>query len=119
MADADTFLGIDVTTGGRPFAYALVSDSCVVGTPDERIAGTHEIGWIDPSVKGCVSLIQRVKPKGIAIDCPTGLPQGLSLACCFTAQPTCKCAITGTWQNRAQNFRIAEHQLTAAGIKIY
>jgi hypothetical protein len=119
MADGDLFLGIDVTTGGRPFAYAVVSGSSVFGTPDERVTGTREIGWIDPSVNGCVALIQSVKPKGLAIDCATGLPLGLNLGCCFTPQPTCNCAITGTWQNGPQNFRLAEHQVTAAGISLY
>jgi hypothetical protein len=58
MLGGDMFLGIDVTTGRRPFAYAIVSGSSVVGTPEERISGAREIGWIDPSVNGCVALIQ-------------------------------------------------------------
>lgn len=119
MANGDTFLGIDVTKGGPPFAYAVVSGSSAAGPLDERITGIREGGWIDPSVNACVSLIQGVKPKGVAIDCPSGLPQGLSLACCFAPQPTCNCAITGMWQNGPQNFRIAEHQITAAGISLY
>lgn len=119
MANGDTFLGIDVTTGEKPFAYAVVSGSYVVGTPNERITGIREIGWIEPSVPGCVSLINRVKPEVLAIDCPTGLPQGLNLACCFTPQPTCNCAITGQWNGNPQIGRIAEHAVTADGISLY
>jgi hypothetical protein len=59
-----------------------------------------------------------MKPKRLAFDWPTGLPQGFNLGCCSAPQLSCNCAVTDTSQNGPKNFRLAEHEGTAAGIRL-
>lgn len=116
---ADVFLGLDVTTGGRPFSYGVVAGSRVNAESGESISGVLEVGWIESSVADIVALVQRIRPRVTAIDCPRGVPTGQNLACCFVPNSTCSCRITGTWNGRPQTMRQAEHELMSMGISLY
>ena len=115
----DVFLGLDVNTGGKPFSYSVVSGSRIQAERGEWISGVLEVGWIKPSVYDIVTLVQRHRPKLTAIDCPSGVPTGLSIECCFAPNSICDCQITGTWNGHPQTMRKAEHQLMSIGISIY
>jgi len=122
MSVESRFLGIDVTAGNRPYAYAVVENALVGQQPGEWITGITELGWIEAgpdSVDNVIRLVGRVKPQAVAIDCPSGLPQGLSVACCLAEPATCQHQMTGVWRNRVQTMRIAEHEVRALGIKLY
>jgi len=115
----DIFLGLDVNGGGRPFSYGVVAGSRIKAERGEWISGVREVGWIKSSVADIVALVKRLGPKVTAIDCPRGVPIGLSIECCFAPNSICDCQIAGTWNGRPQTMRKAEHELMSIGISIY
>lgn len=114
----DVFLGIDVTAGDRPFSYAAVSQSHIDAGNGESISGVFEVGWIKRAAD-IIPLVQKISPKVAAIDCPCGVPTGLTLDCCFIPNATCPCQTTGVWNGRPQKMRQAEHELMSQGISLY
>lgn len=112
-----SFLGIDVTSGKRPFSYAVVSCNIAKPASDCSISGVLEVGFIPGST--CIpSLVKRLTPAGIAIDCPSGLPQGLQ-HCCLQTPVTCGCIITSGWRGKPATMRQCEHELRAIRINSY
>lgn len=111
-----SYLGIDVTGGSRPFSFALLSELVPGSGLPEVVEGMSSLGWIPSRRSEIVKLVERLNPDVIAIDAPSGLPAGLRFECCFEDEPTCDCAIEGSWEDGPQKMRIAEHELASLGL---
>lgn len=112
------YLGIDVSSGGRPFTYALVSGSAHIGPPNEGVSGVLEVGFI-AGAADIAPLVAHLAPAGVAIDCPSGLPTGLQPACCLQTPAVCGCTITAMWGGAPATMRQCEHEVRALGMSVY
>lgn len=114
-----SYLGIDITSGDKPYSFAVVGAGALEHPLSDGVAGVSSVGWVPPSLDGVLALVAETNPDVIAIDGPSGIPNGLVLACCFADNPQCDHVAEGLWHGRPRLMRFAEYELRALGIGVY